>query len=67
MGLHFQLNLASLVGYYGETAMKKARWILQQDWYSDFGTDCHRFISLNEQLSRGVLTKDTLQLLNKIR
>ena len=67
MGLHFQLNLASLVGYYGETAMKKARWILQQGWYSDFGTDCHRFISLNEQLSRGVLTKDTLQLLNKIR
>lgn len=66
MGLHFQLNLASLVGYYGETAMKKARWILQQGWYSDFGTDCHRFISLNDQLNRGVLTKDTLELLNKI-
>lgn len=67
MGLHFQLNLSSLVGYYGETAMKKALWLLEQGWYSETGTDCHRFLSLNEQLSRGVLTKEILELLKNIK
>lgn len=67
MGLHFQLNLSSLVGYYGETAMKKALWLLEQGWYSEAGTDCHRFLSLNEQLNRGALTKETLELLKNIK
>ena len=67
MGLHFQLNLSSLVGYYGETAMKKARWILENGWYSDAGTDCHRFQSLSEQMGRKVLTKDCLDQIKNIK
>lgn len=66
MGLHFQLNLASLVGYYGETAMKKAHLLLEMGWYSEIGTDCHRFLSLNEQLNRAVLRKEVLEQLKKI-
>lgn len=66
MGVHFQVNLASVVGYYGETAMKKARLLLEMGWYSEFGTDCHRYLSLNEQLNREVLRPDVLNLLKKL-
>ena len=64
MGIHFQLNLGSLVGYYGETAMGKARNLLEKGWYSDVGSDCHRLSTIKEQYTREVLTKDILSLLS---
>lgn len=67
MGVHFQLNLASLVGYYGETAMRKAHWILEKGWYSSVGTDCHRLKALEEQLGRAVLKKETLEFIKCIK
>lgn len=67
MGVHFQLNLASLIGYYGETAMRKAHWILENGWYSSVGTDCHRFKILQEQLDRAVLKKETLEFIKCIK
>ena len=67
MGVHFQLNLASLVGYYGETAMRKAHWILEKGWYSSVGTDCHRLKALEEQLDRAVLKKETLEFIKCIK
>jgi tyrosine-protein phosphatase YwqE len=63
MGVHFQLNAASLVGYYGETAMKKAYDLLEKGWYSDIGSDCHRLKSIKEQYNREVLTKDIVSRL----
>lgn len=41
IGIVFQLNLASLVGAYGETARKKARYLLKRKYYSMSGTDIH--------------------------
>ena len=67
MGVHFQLNLASLVGYYGETATRKAHWILEKGWYSSVGTDCHRLKALEEQLDRTVLKKETLEFIKCIK
>lgn len=64
MGIHFQLNIASLVGYYGETARKKALFLLEKGWYSDIGSDCHRLKNIREQYNRETLTKDELSLLN---
>lgn len=64
MGIHFQLNLGSLVGYYGETAMGKAHNLLEKGWYSDVGSDCHRLSTIKEQYTREVLTKDILSLLS---
>lgn len=58
MGIHFQLNAGSLVGYYGETAMRKAHELLQKGWYSEIGSDCHRLATIKEQYTREVLTKD---------
>ena len=60
MGIHFQLNLGSLVGYYGETAMNKANTLLEKGWYSDIGSDCHRLKVLQEQVNREVLSKNHL-------
>lgn len=64
MGVHFQLNAGSLVGYYGETAMDKAYFLLEKGWYSEIGSDCHRLESIKEQYNREVLTKDILSLLS---
>lgn len=63
MGIHFQLNLGSLVGYYGETAMRKAHEILEKGWYSEIGSDCHRLATIKEQYNREVLTKDIVSKL----
>ena len=60
MGIHFQLNLGSLVGYYGETAMRKAQDLLAKGWYSEIGSDCHRLAAIQEQYKRDILTKDLL-------
>ena len=63
MGIHFQLNAGSLVGYYGETAMRKAHDLLAKGWYSDIGSDCHRLATIKEQYNRDVLTKDLVSRL----
>ena len=60
MGIHFQLNAGSLVGYYGETAMHKAHDLLAKGWYSEIGSDCHRLASIKEQYARATLTKDVV-------
>lgn len=60
MGIHFQLNAGSLVGYYGETAMRKAHDLLAKGWYSEIGSDCHRLASIKEQYARTTLTKDVV-------
>ena len=54
MGVRFQLNLASVTGYYGPSAQKKAEYILGKGWYSTAGSDCHRYHALKEQMNRGV-------------
>lgn len=58
MGVYFQLNLGSIVGYYGQTAMKKAHDLLEKGWINEIGSDCHRISNIKEQYNREVLTKD---------
>ena len=66
LGIHFQLNLPSLVGFYGETAQRKAEWLLENDFYTEVGSDCHRLRLLNEQFERAVLSKEVIQRLGKL-
>lgn len=66
LGVHFQLNLPSLVGYYGESAQKKAKDLLRNGWYRRLGSDCHRLHSLQEQLDREVLTSDINEQLRQL-
>ena len=39
--IKFQLNILSLGGYYGNTAKKKAEWILNKGFYDIAGSDLH--------------------------
>ena len=66
IGVHFQLNLPSLVGYYGDTAQKKAKHLLRNGWYKKIGSDCHRLKSLQEHLDREVLTSDIKEQLRQL-
>ena len=67
LGIHFQLNLASLVGFYGETVMRKAEWLLEQGYYSAVGSDCHRVGLIKQQYERNILTKKTIENLSRIK
>lgn len=46
MGLMFQMNFVSLVGGYGETAQKKAEWLLSEGMIDMAGSDVHRLDSI---------------------
>ena len=56
-GVLFQLNLASVVGSYGETAKKKALKFLDMGLYDHIGTDCHRSSHLCSILDSSVECK----------
>ena len=66
LGIHFQLNLPSLVGFYGETAQRKAEWLLANGYYTEVGSDCHRLRLIHEQYERKVLSKDTIAKLRAL-
>ena len=63
MGCFFQMNLPSIVGFYGESARQRALDLLDRGWYCMVGTDCHRFRALNAQFEAKSLKKDTLRKL----
>lgn len=66
LGVKFQLNLASVTGYYGPAACNKASYILDKGWYSVIGSDCHRLRSIKDQYTRKELKKKTIQQLSSI-
>ena len=63
MGIRFQMNLPSLVGFYGETANNKALWLLEKGYYDELGSDCHRLQTTKEHFERRVLNKYIRRLL----
>ena len=66
MGVRFQLNLPSLLGAYGETALLKAEDLLEKGWYSMAGSDCHRERSILGQYRAPVLSKKTRKRLEPL-
>lgn len=66
LGIGFQLNLSSLVGFYGSTAQSKAEWLLKKGFYTEIGSDCHRLRNIKEQYERQVLKKDVLEKLSAL-
>jgi tyrosine-protein phosphatase YwqE len=66
-GTLFQLNLPSLLGFYGETARSKAEKLLNRGAYCRFGTDCHRTIALGELYSRKELSPSVAADLIKLK
>ena len=64
MGVRFQLNLGSLTGFYGLTVQKRAIYILENGWYTYYGSDCHRLGVFHDQVSRGSVPKVALKKLS---
>ena len=64
MGCILQLNLPSIVGFYGETARQCAEYLLDKGWYRMVGSDCHRFKAIQAQYSAKELKKDTVAKLS---
>lgn len=60
------MNLASIIGVYGEPVAKRAQNMLSKGMYSMTGTDCHRFRALEGQVACKILSKSTVSMLSKI-
>ena len=60
MGCILQMNLPSIVGFYGESVRERALDLLGKGWYAMVGSDCHRFRALRAQYEARELKKDTL-------
>lgn len=69
-GLLFQMNILSLVGAYGESAKKKAEWLLSKDMVDFFGTDVHRLEAItgnvNMPLHKNVKTEKLQSVRNQL-
>ena len=57
MGVRFQMNIGSVVGYYGKAAQNKAYRLLKTHMYEAIGSDCHRLKTFQEQVLRKVSSK----------
>ncbi|MDE6410119.1 MAG: capsular biosynthesis protein [Muribaculaceae bacterium] len=60
-GILFQTNFASLVGGYGETARKKAEWLLKERMIDMCGSDLHRLGFFNESIQQSPKKKQSLE------
>lgn len=58
-GILFQMNLLSLVNAYGETAKKKADWLLSKDMINFFGSDIHQWPSFDKFITNNLLPHKT--------
>ena len=66
MGCLLQLNLPSIVGFYGESARQRAQYLLDKGWYRMVGSDCHRFKAIQAQYAAKELKKDTIAKLSAL-
>ena len=66
MGCLLQMNLPSIVGFYGESARQRALYLLDKGWYRMVGSDCHRFKAIQAPYSAQELKKDTIAKLSDL-
>lgn len=66
MGCLLQMNLPSIVGFYGESARQRAHYLLDKGWYRMVGSDCHRFKAIQAQYGAKELKKDTIAKLSAL-
>ena len=66
MGCLLQMNLPSIVGFYGESARQRALYLLERGWYRMVGSDCHRFRAIQAQYTAKELKKDTIGKLSAL-
>ena len=65
-GILFQMNILSIMGAYGETARKKAEWLLNKRMIDFLGTDIHRLESTMGYIKEVPLKSDMIEKLRDI-
>lgn len=60
-GVLFQTNFMSLVGMYGETARKKAEWLLKEGMVELTGSDLHRQSATERYLLKSPAKRESLE------
>ena len=60
MGVLFQLNLPSVIGYYGPAVQFKALDFLGRGWYEMTGSDCHRESMISRHYEAKTLKSKTV-------
>ena len=63
MGVKFQLNLLSLVGHYGDSAVEGSKYLIDNNFIDFVGSDIHRIGHLSA-LEASLKTKLLHKLLN---
>lgn len=66
MGVRLQMNIPSIVGYYGQDVKARAENLLSHGWYCMTGSDCHRLSTLRRQYEDLKTGKKTLSKLADI-
>ena len=66
MGIQFQMNLGSILGYYGDSVKAKAEFLLNKGWYSTLGSDCHRLNTIKEHYTRATLSASVVKQLTRL-
>lgn len=65
-GVKMQLNYVSVVGGYGETARKKAIWLLENGYIDVIGSDVHRLSSNKTLIDKKPDKKEHIELLKSL-
>lgn len=65
-GIVFQMNFLSLAGGYGDTAKKKAIWLLENDMIDFLGSDVHRLISVKSLIEENSIKNSSIEKLKNL-
>lgn len=65
-GVLFQLNLPSVIGYYGPRVQARALEFLDRGWYEMTGSDCHRRSMIEQHYAARTLKKKTVHALRPL-
>lgn len=65
-GVVFQTNMLSLVGAYGETARKKAEWMLKEGMIDLTGSDVHRLSMLQRYLQESPRKQEHVERIREV-
>ena len=65
MRVRLQLNIPSLIGFYGHEAKKKAEWLINRGYYDATGYDLHSARAL-EFILKGEISKKSLKQLQSL-
>lgn len=66
IGVRFQLNLPSVLGYYGPKVQARAQEFLDRGWYEMTGSDCHRLSMVEQHYAERRLKKKTIRALRPL-